>query len=47
MNEIEKQYLTKRLIDIAKREIRLNYHKNDDSLDKMASKIGGRNEETI
>ncbi len=42
MNEIEKQYLTKRLIDIAKREIRLNYHKNDDSLDKMASKIGGR-----
>ena len=42
MNDIEKQNLTKRLLEIAKREIRLNYHKSDNPLDATASKIGGR-----
>lgn len=42
MNDIDKQNLTKRLLEIAKREIRLNYHKSDNPLDTTASKIGGR-----
>ena len=42
MNEIEKENLTKRFLEIARREIRLNYHKTNHSLDITASKIGGK-----
>lgn len=42
MNDIEKQKLIKRLLEIAKREIRLNYYKSDNPLDTTTSKIGGR-----
>ena len=42
MNETEKQELTKRFLEIAKREIRLNLHKSDVPLAMTASKIGGK-----
>ena len=42
MNEMEKQELTKRLLEIAKSEIRLNPYKSDAPLGMFASKIGGK-----
>ncbi|MBQ7989445.1 MAG: DUF1963 domain-containing protein [Oscillospiraceae bacterium] len=42
MTEAEKQALTQKLIEAAKKEIRLGYHRSDDRLDMTASKIGGR-----
>lgn len=42
MNEIEKQELTKKFLEVAKSEIRLNLYKNDSPLEMSASKIGGK-----
>ena len=42
MNEAEKQELTRRLLAIAKSEIRLNQCRSDAPLEMTASKIGGK-----
>ena len=42
MNEFEKQKLTNKFLEIAKKEIRLNYQKSDSPIDITASKIGGK-----
>lgn len=42
MTEEEKQELTKRLLEIAKKEIRLNFMKSKEPLDITTSKIGGK-----
>lgn len=42
MNEAEKQELTKKLLEIARSEIRLKYFKSDSPLDLTASRIGGK-----